>query len=262
MITRERYAELLENVLEKYERYRAMYPRGATIVFVVSPKILTAIKAYEAGNRDSIYDTYMEPYNMEQFLKLRGVDVHLVHTNDEEIFSPAFVWDDGAGEINLNHAGLIDGDYLIDEGRLYAYSDEQNSYRDTGMTVGGRGIAREVWDAPNHQWRWANGLYAENILADGVYSGNILADSISGGNLSDVAFHQIAPAIWDTPSAAAAAINTEDLRSPDYSELFDRIFGGRRKKAASAEQELNPGNTKAIDEYLSSFAPKQMMREA
>ena len=70
MITRERYAELLENVLEKYDRYRAMYPRGATIVFVVSPKILTAIKAYEAGNRDSLYDTYMEPYNMEQFLKL------------------------------------------------------------------------------------------------------------------------------------------------------------------------------------------------
>lgn len=253
MITRERYAELLENVLEKYDRYRAMYPRGATIVFVVSPKILTAIKAYEAGNRDSIYDTYMEPYNMEQFLKLRGVDVHLVHTNDEEIFSPAFVWDDGAGEINLNHAGLIDGDYLIDEGRLYTYSDEQNSYRDTGMTVGGRGIAREVWDAPNHQWHWAN--------AGGVYGGNIFADSISGGNLSGIDFSQIAPAILNMP-ITVDAMSATDLRGSDYSELYNRIFGGRRKKAASAEQELNPGNTKAIDEYLSSFAPKQMMREA
>lgn len=195
MITREQYEVLVRNALIQYDRYRAMYPRGADIVFVASPSVMAAIQAYEARNTESLFSAYTNPRDMTLLVQLRGSDVLLVHgCEDETLFLPAFAWSRGTREICINgdHT-LSDGDLLIDDGNLYVYRKEQNCYSETGYTVQ-TGIGFET-------------MYREN----------------------------------DAPAA--------------------RSMPAKRRKA-NVEQELNPGDTKAIDDYLNSFAPKQILCEA
>lgn len=195
MITREQYEVLVRNALVQYDRYRAIYPREAHIVFVVSPGVMAAIQAYEARNTESLFSAYTNPRDMTLLVQLRGSDVLLVHgCGDETLFLPAFTWSDDTREICLNSGSkLSDGDLLIDDGSLYVYRMEQNCYSETGYTV----------------------------------QTSIGLETMRRGN--------------DAPAA--------------------RNMSTKRRKA-KVEQELNPGDTKAIDDYLNSFAPKQILCEA
>lgn len=118
MITREQYEALMRNALVQYDRYRAMYPMEAHIVFVVSPSVMAAMQVYEARNTESLFTAYHEPRDMTLLVKLRGVDVLLVQgCGDDTLFLPAFAWGDDAREICLNSGStLSDGDLLIDDG--------------------------------------------------------------------------------------------------------------------------------------------------
>lgn len=195
MITREQYEALVRNALVQYDRYRAMYPREAHIVFVVSPRVMAAIQAYETRNTKSLFSAYTNPRDMTLLVQLRGSDVLLVHgCGDETLFLPAFTWSDDTREICLNSGStLSDGDLLIDDGSLYVYRMEQNCYSETGYTV-------------------QTGIGLETMCREN-----------------------------DAPAA--------------------RNMGAKRRRA-KVEQELNPGDTKAIDDYLNSFAPKQILCEA
>lgn len=249
-MTRETYLGMLENALEQFDRYRAMYPRNAHIVFVVSRSVMAAIRAYEANNIESFYDTFQEPHEMRTYLKLRGIDVCMAIGCDDDIFSPAFVWNEDVGEIRLSNDRLLNGDLLIDGRQLYIYDSEQITYRDTGYSVES-GIGMEY-----------------------SYAGNISADAISTGSFVDPAIGFREP--WDSfdsPRSWVASSLSATMGSlhgtgvgtgVDYSELFDRIFNGKRKKN-KVESELDPGDTKAIDDYLNSFArheSQSMLREA
>lgn len=227
-MTRESYLEMLENALEKYDRYKAMYPRGACIVFVASKNVLLAIQEYEPGNIESCYDTFYEPRIMRMFLKLRGVDICMILDCEEDIFSPAFVWNEETREIRLSNDRLANADMLIDEGRLYIYDAEQQNYRSTNYMV-------------------EAGIDMNHLYASGFSIGSINADVINAGttNIGDI-LEYIRP--WHPYSSSI-----EFESGIDYSALFNRIFGNKNKKA-KAESELDPGNTKAIDDYLNSFA--------
>lgn len=242
-MTRETYLGMLENALDQFNRYRAMYPRNAHIVFVVSRSVMAAIRAYEANNIESFYDTFPEPREMRTYLKLRGVDVYMALGCHDDIFSPAFVWKQDTGEIRLSNDRLQNGDLLIDDGHLYAYDSEQVTYRDTGYAV-------------------ESGIGMENL-----YAGNISADTISAGIFSDPAINFREPWEW-TAGSLTGTVGSPQIAGIemgiDYSELFDRIFNGKRKKR-KIESELDPGDTKAIDDYLNSFARhkgQSMLREA
>lgn len=215
------YRGLLENALVQYDRYRSMYPRDASIVFVVTPNILDILCLKEAESIRKLY----EPRSMRTLLKFHGVDVYQIHgSGDEEIFSPAFLWNEGAGEISLTGT-LQNGDLLVDGEQVYMYSIEQNGYKEIGYTADA-GRATTVASS----WNWASDMWSSGML-----NPTVMGVDLSYGSSSNV--------------------------ESDYSATFNRFFGGRRKKAR-AEQELNPGDTKAIDDYLNSFAPKQMLHEA
>lgn len=195
MITREQYEALMRNALVQYNRYRAMYPMEAHIVFVVSPSVMAAMQVYEARNTESLFTAYHEPRDMTLLVKLRGVDVLLAQgCGDETIFLPAFAWGNDAREICLNSGStLSDGDLLIDDGSLYVYRKEQNCYSETRYTV-------------------QTSIGVETMCREN-----------------------------DAPAARSMPV---------------------KRRRVKAEQELNPGDTKAIDDYLNSFAPKQMLCEA
>lgn len=241
-MTRETYLGMLENALDQFNRYRAMYPRNAHIVFVVSRSVMAAIRAYEVNNIESFYDTFPEPREMRTYLKLRGVDVYMALGCHDDIFSPAFVWKQDTGEIRLSNDRLQSGDLLIDDGHLYAYDSEQVTYRDTGYAV-------------------ESGIGMEDL-----YAGNISADTISAGIFSDPEIISVEPWGPTNPQRRwnASSLTAKFEANIDYSELFDRIFNGKRKKR-KIESELDPGDTKAIDDYLNSFARNKgqsMLREA
>lgn len=239
-MTRETYLGMLENALEQFGRYRAMYPRNAHIVFVVSRSVMAAIRAYEANNIESFY--VPEPREMRMHLKLRGVDVYMALGCDDDIFSPAFVWKEDSGEIRLSNDRLQNGDLLIDGQQLYVYDSGQTTYRDTGYNV-------------------ESGIGMEEL-----YAGNISADTINAGIFSDPAIISGEP--WGPTNPqyrqVASSLAAEFEANIGYSEVFDRIFNGKRKKR-KVESELDPGDTKAIDDYLNSFARhkgQSMLREA
>lgn len=235
MITRERYKELVEKAIEKYNRYIGMYPQGASIVYIASPSVIDAIHAYNDICEGLLYETYMEPRSMGLYGRIRGVDIYFVRCNDD-IFSPALVWN-STEEIHLAGNALENGDYLIDENALYTYDAGQNAYIETGLTIDSR-------------------IYAEQLSV-----GNIYADRISAGNLySETSMSTISDAITSFTNAASTFSATID--TVDYSAIFDNLVGGRKSKKAKAERELNPGDTKAIDDYLNSFARQQTLREA
>ncbi len=226
MLARGEYLELLENALEQYKRYRAMYTREADVAFVVSPGVVAAIRAYEAGNPESLYDSTPDPIRMRRMLRLRGVDVYQVIQRDgEDIFSPAFVLNNDVIEAHFNGT-FLDGDRLISSDFLYVYSAERHGFINTGYTVE-NGVAMECWPQ-------------DGINAEGIGTG-IFFDAASPGALL-------------TPASVQEAL-FDLMRSRE-----DSYHHQRRK--VKAEQELNPGDTKAIDDYLNSFARQGMLREA
>lgn len=249
-MTRETYLGMLENAPEQFDRYRAMYPRNAHIVFVVSQSVMAAIRAYEANNIESFYDTFPEPREMRTIIKLRGVDVYIALGCDDDIFSPALVWNEDVGEIRLSNDRLLNGDLLVDGRQLYVYDSEQTTYRETGYTVES-GIGMEE-------------LYNGNISADAISTGIFNDPTITFGEPWDL-FNSQRRWIAGSASATAGSQRTTGFDTGmDYSELFDRIFNGKRKKN-KVESELNSGDTKAIDDYLNSFArnkSQSMLREA
>lgn len=229
MITRERYKELEERAFERYNRYRGMYPQGASIVYIVSPSVMAAIHAYNGIGTELLYETYMEPRSMEMHIRICGVDTYFVRC-DDDILSPALVWN-SAEEIHLAVDTLESGDYLVDGNVLYTYDSDQNAYIGTGLMI--------------------DKFYVENIYADRISAGNLYG----GTSMS-----QVSESI--TSFANAASSFSAAIDAIDYSAIFDSLIGGRKRKNAKVEQELNPGDTKAIDDYLNSFARNQTLREA
>lgn len=173
---------------------------------------------------DSWRVTY-DPIEMKTRMCFCGLDVYVAIGGDESsLFAPAVLLDESANQTTSLFNCAQHGDLLCDDG-LFIYDAARNGYKET-----------------------------ELLMQDGVT--DELAFKIRSGALN-IAFNRLPQEV----SFATACVADVDSGA-NYRAIYERLTKPKRKAKRKAEQELNPGDTKALDDFLNSFARQGMLSEA
>lgn len=244
-MTRTEYMAMADNALRHYERLIDSLPRDAHIVFVLSREVYLAM--------------LREEYQFDAWLTgtqalYHGVPICCINEDDAgEFFMPV------VHSRNFHHyEGVQVNDFVLfnDENNDYLYKlvrlTPDAMYADTGLTV-------TFLETPPRATVWAEAV--EGALAEAAMPNINMAATLTREELDRIAD------AWNN-APFVARVNEEVLEQlagwrPQYTAQWmtepaqtERPVRAKRKTVVK-EKELNPGDTKLIDEYLNSFFEKR-----
>lgn len=238
-LTREEYEVLRERAVAQYERLRTIVPDTNEIVFVLTRDVYHAAMTLDttpynrmtAGfGRNGIYGLF------------QGVRVCVVNEQiDTSMFAPAVCGRVYYHGMQLEDVILIEGNHLyslrniepdvmfVDTGLTVSFGDEQQAGADAAADAATTGLDQVINAQLNFDWDEITRIMAENTPTIG----------------------------FDT--ARAVTFDTDNAYINH--ELFGRMFAttsqeaqyAPKRQAKPKEEELNPGDTKALDDFLSGF---------
>lgn len=250
MITRDRYIAMAANAVEQFHRLSTVIPYGTEIVYVVSREV------YQAMQMESHYDTWNINLTAEDVIETYcGARLACINENVAENFFMPVVYSGNFQHYN----GLQVNDFVI-------FNDEDNDflfrlarltpdamYTDTGLTVS----FMQIHVPANAAIDNAVANLADNATTIGDATTEI--EHTVGTEME----RAIADLTADLERAAevvrAMPITTINLYGAEINmDMLQELAGcinaaPRARKRANKENELNPGDTKLIDEYLNSF---------
>lgn len=169
--------------------------------------------------------TVYDPIEMKTRMRFCGLDVYVAIGGDESsLFAPAVLLDESANQTTSLFNCAQHGDLLCDD-RLFIYDAARNGYKGT-----------------------------ELLIQDGVT--DELAFKIRSG-VFNLAFDRLPQEV----SFATACVADVD-GGANYRAIYERLTKLKRKAKQRTEQELSPGDTKALDDFLSEFARQGLLSEA
>lgn len=224
MIEGAEYTAMVDHAIEKFRTLSAIMPYNTEIVYVISKEVYEAMQAYE-------YDFWNEHarFNVRPDGTVGvyyGTRLALINEDIADNFFMPVVY-----SRNFRHYDVLQADDFVifndeDDARIFrlARLAPDAMYTDTGLTV-------------------------SFVL---THTPEIAATDNAAANLwryiPDAAMEELEEAIREV--SIAVDLTTEQVIIPNNS--VDGTVTLRRKNR-SKEKELNPGDTKLLDEYLHSF---------
>lgn len=246
-LTREEYEALRERALGQYERLRAIVPNENEIVFAVTRDVYLEAMAVDTDPR-----TYLTAgFGRNGIYGLfNGIRICVVNEEtDYSMFTPAV-----CGRVYYLGMQLEDV-ILIEDNHLYSLrcTEPDVMFVDTGLTVsfGEEQAAADVAvDA------------AATVLADIAVANDGITYTITPDFGQAVTAYATATvgtgAAGVTTTAGNMYIDNRFLEQMDIGQIIAQATRTtqeyhREKAKPKKEEELNPGDTKALDDFLSGF---------
>lgn len=246
-LTREEYEVLRERAVEQYERLYAIVPNGTEIVYVLTRDVYRTVMAIDT-----------EPHNLmtigfgdNGFYGLfHGARVCVVNEDtDNSMFAPAV-----CGRIYYQGMRLEDV-ILIEDNHLYSLRSIEPDvmFVDTGLTVSFDGAiqataVRRMDNAADMTTTIeADVAYARDAAPVETVRATIDWDTVLDNDPATVYATQAPQQLdidWDEITriiAGAVTLNTSAAQSV------------HRRQEKPKEEELSPGDTKELDDFLDSF---------
>lgn len=267
-LTREEYEALRERAVAQYERLRAIVPNENEIVYVLTRDVYRAAMAIDTTphthmtvgfGRNGIYGLF------------QGARVCVVNeATDDSMFAPAV-----CGRVYYQGMQLEDV-ILIEDNHLYSLRNIEPDvmFVDTGLTVS---FGDEQQTAADRAADMAATVAVDNAVT--------VDATVPAGVGIGITVHDYDPATvyatqaprldidWDeirrvmdeyTPTIGIDTANAVTLNAGDVyidHEFFGRAFAptmraaqnAYRRQAKPKEEELSPGDTKELDDFLDSF---------
>ena len=228
MIERAEYTAMAEQAIEKFRTLSAIMPYNTEIVYVISREVYEAMQAYEYNFWNENTRVNVRPDGIVGVYY--GARLAIINEDIADSFFMPVVYSRNFQHYN----GLQVDDFVI-------FNDDDNDllfrlarltpdamYTDTGLTVS----------------------FILTRIHDAAVTDNAAANLADNAVTIDDAIAEFKQAFEDMKETVANAQINIDL----FQELAGEVGTPRRaKKRASKEKELNPGDTKLLDEYLHSF---------
>ena len=175
---------------------------------------------------DDSWRAVYDPIEMKTRMCFCGLDVYVAIGGDESsLFAPAVLLDESANQTTSLFNCAQHGDLLCDDG-LFIYDAARNGYKGTGLLI-------------------QDGITDEQLafkIRSGVF--NLALDRLP----REVSF----------ATACAADVDS----GADYGAIYERLTRPKGKAKRKSEQELDPGDTKALDDFPSGFVRQGLLSEA
>lgn len=257
-LTREEYEALRERAVAQYERLRVIVPNENEIVYVLTRDVYRAAMAMDTTphthmtvgfGRNGIYGLF------------QGTRVCVVNEyTDDSMFAPAV-----CGRVYYQGMQLEDV-ILIEDNHLYSLRSIEPDvmFVDTGLTV-----------SFGDEQQTAADMAADRMVTVAVNNidGTVTVRNGVGINTATIGIDQALNVDWDEirrvmdeymPTIGIDTANAVTLNAGDVyidNELFGRAFAptmrtaqnAYRRQAKPKEEELSPGDTKELDDFLGSF---------
>lgn len=258
MMTGAEYAAMAEYAARRHEELVATFPRDTNIVFVVSQEVYLAMMCYDrqflrmtmtAGGHTTYHD----------------VPICVINEETNDFFMPVIYSCD-----LRHHEGVQVDDFVLfndeDDDLLYRLVRLERGavYADTGLTVtfldatmptmahteaatADATVADTVVNAVTN-----TGRTAETVTVNG---GTIGIDTADAARTITINTDEIGRMVqeWATAPVTVADWAPQYVYYPYESAFGNIAYSWNRTQEPVKESELNPGDTKLIDEYLSSF---------
>jgi hypothetical protein len=261
MIDRQAYAQMQDLANTKFENMRASIPQDVDVIFVVSVDVYQAMLVYDNNPLRRDADEY------------RGVRLGVINECEAtEFFQPVIY------SRNYHHYGryVEPGDFVVfnDENydRVFSLARVNPGvvYEDTGYTVTfspptiilESSVAQNAIQNTIANLVDPNMVHLRNVTLNGIFDVEI--EPGEQNNTVQVDTDQVSD--WGEPAnhiqytQPIISANMSSNSTHINENLFKRLtgmanesFGVRLKRK---EADLNPGNTKLLDEYLSGFKKK------
>lgn len=222
MIERAEYTAMAEEAIEKFRTLSAIMPYNTEIVYVISREVYEAMQAYEYNFWNENTRVNVRPDGIVGVYY--GTRLAIINEDIADSFFMPVVYSRNFQHYN----GLQVDDFVI-------FNDDDNDllfrlarltpdamYTDTGLTVSF--ILTRIHDA----------AITDNAAANLADNAVTIGDAIEG-------------LVWEIEDMNETVANWIPVLAGEVSTPR------RAKKRASKEKELNPGDTKLLDEYLHSF---------
>ena len=267
MIERAEYTAMAEQAIERFRTLSAIMPYNAEIVYVISREVYEAMQAYEYNFWNEHTRVNVRPDGIVGVYY--GTRLAIINEEIADNFFMPVVYSRNFQHYN----GLQVDDFVI-------FNDDDNDllfrlarltpdamYTDTGLTVSF--ILTRIHDIA------ATDNAVANLADNAVTIGDAIDATINPNNPYEVGAQTIEELIEAVQGMSAADyLTAEHVIRPNQladgtitlnldgaqinvdflQELAGEVGTPRRaKKRASKEKELNPGDTKLLDEYLHSF---------
>ena len=262
MIDRQAYAQMQDLANTKFENMRSSIPQNVDVVFVVSVDVYRAMLVYDNNPLRRDADEY------------RGVRLGCINEcAATEFFQPVIY------SRNYHHYGrhVEPGDFVVfndeNDDRVFRLASVNPAvvYEDTGYTVTFSPHAI-ILDGSVAQNTMQNTI--ANIVDPNMdHLRNVVSNGIFDNEITFIGRNNTVQVDTDQDTEWGEPVNylqyTQPIMSADFSsnnayineDLLKRIALGVNesfsKKRKHKERELNPGNTKLLDEYLSGFKKKE-----
>lgn len=247
-MTRTEYMALAREAEARYEHLRYTLQHDIDIVFVVSRDVYQAMVGYEPANTQVNFaaDT------VDIAAEYMGVPLCCINEDAEEFFMPVVY----SQHFN-HHNGVQVGDYVLfnDESDNLLYRlvrlTPETMYADTGLTVSFIDYTTLERDTDIAAIVAANAATETNLTATAVTEGTI-------GQALDrfaEAWNELGLQTTFAGEALGRAIGWEPQYMAQWQTGAETAESVRvkRKKRTQREEELNPGDTALLDEYLGSY---------
>lgn len=261
MIDRQEYAQMQDLANIKFENMRSSIPQDVDVVFVVSVDVYQAMLVYDNNPLKRDADEY------------RGVRLGVINEGEAtEFFQPVIY-----SREYRHYSEIVEpGDFVVfndeNDGRVFCLArvDPVVVYEDTGYTVtfSPHTIILEGSVAQNAIQNTIanlvdpNMVHLRNVALNGVF--DIEIEPGEQNNTVQVDTAQVSD--WGEPANyiqyTQPVIRAELSSDNTYinEDLLKRLVGMKNEsfgvRLKRKEADLNPGNTKLLDEYLSGFKKK------
>lgn len=275
-LTREEYEALRERAVAQYERLRAIVPNENEIVYVLTRDVYRAAMAMDTTphthmtvgfGRNGIYGLF------------QGARVCVVNeATDDSMFAPAVCGRVYYHGMQLEDVILIEDNHLyslrsiepdvmfVDTGLTVSFGDERQTAVDMAADMAAATAVTVDNIAGTVTVRGGDGNTATIGLDQAVAYATTATDATTARfHLNDDELDRIARIVAEAPltfgvdTAEAFTLNAGDVYI-DH-EFFGRAFAptvraaqtAHRRQAKPKEEELSPGDTKELDDFLGSF---------
>lgn len=252
MIERAEYTAMAEQAIEKFRTLSAIMPYNTEIVYVISREVYEAMQAYEYNFWNENTRVNVRPDGIVGVYY--GARLAIINEDIADSFFMPVVYSRNFQHYN----GLQVDDFVI-------FNDDDNDllfrlarltpdamYTDTGLTVS--------FILTRIHYAAATDNAAANLVDNAVTIGDAIAEPGQAfGDMNETAANWIAAEQVVSPNQLAVGTITLTLDNAQINvDLLQELAGEvstprRAKKRADKEKELNPGDTKLLDEYLHSF---------
>lgn len=248
-MTRTEYTALAREAEARYEHLRYTLQHDIDIVFVVSRDVYQAMVGYEPANTlvNFAADT------VDIATEYMGVPLCCINEDAEEFFMPVVY----SQHFN-HHNGVQVGDYVLfndeNNGLLYRLVRlvPETMYTDTGLTV-----SFVNYTIPTTNYADVAAAVAANAATETNLTATAVTEDTIGQALDRFAeaWNELGLQTTFAGEALGRAIGWEPQYMAQWQTGAETAESVRvkRKKRTQREEELNPGDTALLDEYLGSY---------